>query len=947
MIIKEKQGFAVLYLDLVLLFWATLLASESPAHSQGIVLHHFYISQDTGTPVYLSAELPDADGAGPVLEQIPSLQSRLEQLAPDERLLVVKQAESHDQSASLQPVGLELHPGNFLPDQVSCAFSRLFPGLLPSSDIEFYGNPIEIHTLQGNINPQCSQVKTADGGAIPFGSTAAEYESWPDGLWLIEIPPLKHTDQESDTGSFGVPGVLNPTDSRELLSGSYGGGSGPGFDFKPGGGGGGGGSSLMDISVTLSLLPTASEKRVGNRPVLVLGSQEGVSIEVTDANGYQWRQFYTMDEARELLEGVEDGEHLLSRLKGGNLVIKAGMVEDLPGMCRESLRTMGESVPGIISYPNGKNEQEKNDASASEPVSQASGTGNNRAPTRATGSRVSSGMGAGDSGRDRENEDHLPKRLKTQCEISEAEMEVNGETYIFLFNDESGQEHEITLVSKERYIHDLKCKICLNICNDASSYCNTHLYCRKCLSTVTDRRCPECRKTWGILGRVGFADRQINSLKVYCPNKEHGCKETPEIVDLGRHYQSCPFKGSCCSNDGCDFFGMPQAISEHRMDCQYQITDCVNLTEGCDKKVILKEMDAHLDSCPFLVVGCSNINCPTPIHRYEEEAHQNECPFSLISCDHEGCEHQCLRMEMDTHKSTECMYLTIPCEYCQIEHKRLEMEQHKQACKYRPESCSLCNRIISSDDMSNHLALCLENFHSECDGCMKLADAFRVGFKKQISTSNEVEAELKSKIEKMEAGFKIMEQQINLIAQQQEEASRQNSGTSTRAVADRNLLDTIPFYNCELRLVPGKNNVYKAYGPRVDRQTTCFVLQASDIDKFYSDENHCCEFTTYIFSYHMRLSISRNEEHLSVYVNLIAGDNDYSVSWPFNKKIHIGVINREGAFTREHDFNLQPEESDRPVFSKGRRGYRNFLPLTDIPDLQVRDDNLVFFLKLE
>ena len=297
MIFKEKQGFDVL--SLVLLFWATLLASESLAHSQGVVLHHFHISQVTGSPVYLSAELPDADGLGLDLEKIPSFQSRLEQLAPSERLLVIKKIESHDQSALLQPVGLELHSRNFLPDQASCAFSRLFPSLLPSSDIEFYGGPIEIHTLQGDINPRCSQIKTFDGNLIPFGSTA--YEPYPDNLLLIEISPPKRTDQKSDADSFRVPGVSNPTDLRELLSGSYGGGSDFKFDFKPGGGGL---SNLMDISVAFSLLPTVREKREGGRPVLVLGSQEGVFIEVIDAQGHQWRQLYTVDEARELLKRV-------------------------------------------------------------------------------------------------------------------------------------------------------------------------------------------------------------------------------------------------------------------------------------------------------------------------------------------------------------------------------------------------------------------------------------------------------------------------------------------------------------------------------------------------------------------------------------------------------------------------------------------------------------------
>ena len=418
MIFKEKQGFSALHL--VLFFWAVLQAPESPAHSQSVVFHHFYTSQDTGSPVYLSAELPNADGLGLDLEQIPSLQSRLEQLAPSERLLVVKQAESHDQRASLQPVGLELHPRNSLPDQASCVLSRFFPGLLPSNDIEFYGNPIEIHTLQGDINPQCSQVKTADGGVIPFGSTS-EHEFYPDGLWLMVISPLKHTDQESDTDSFGIPGVsgTTTTDLRELLSGSYGGGLGPKFDFKPGGGGL---SNLMDINVMVSLLPTAREKRVGDRPVLVLGNQEGVSIEVIDTQGHQWQQFYTMDEARDLLEGVEDGDELLSRLRGNNLSVKVEVIEDLSKMCRENMKRIGQflqsvsvtheqSIPGIISCPTEKEKNQKENAFTPDDRKSSASHGET--------SKSASYVGVNSNDDDQDNSDKPPPGKKTDSDTTE------------------------------------------------------------------------------------------------------------------------------------------------------------------------------------------------------------------------------------------------------------------------------------------------------------------------------------------------------------------------------------------------------------------------------------------------------------------------------------------------------------------------------------------------
>ena len=542
---KQKQNFDSL--NLMILFLGFLLALPALANSQGIVLHHFFISQDTGSPVYLSADLPDVGGMD--LESLSSSWWRLEQLAPGERLLLVKQGDAYDQSTPFQLAGFKLHSRGRLPDQASCLLSTAFPALFPSIDIDFHGDPIEIHTLQGAINPRCSQIKSLDGKAIPFGS-AADTKSWPGDLLLIEVPALKHSDQESNTRRFGGAGVSNPSNLKELLSGYYNGGSGPWFDFKPGWGG----SNLMDISVAYSLLPTAREKHEGDQPVLVLGSEESVSIEVTDTQGHQWRRLYTMDEARELLEGTDDGDELLFRLQGGsNLMNKAVMEKGLSKMCRESLKKIEHSVPGIISYPTGKNQQANGDAPTSESAGQSSESGNSDQTTGATGSKTPVGMGAGNGGGDREDNEQL--------EASEAaEVGVIGETYTYSFMDESGEKHTVNLVSRDPKIQGYQCSVCLDISNKASTFCNFHIGCEECFGLLITSECPLCRRGTGVLSRLGFAEMQINQFEVYCPNKQAGCKETPEIGSLSNHYKSCRFTKVKSCNLGCEEGAKPVAV---------------------------------------------------------------------------------------------------------------------------------------------------------------------------------------------------------------------------------------------------------------------------------------------------------------------------------------------------------------------------------------------------
>ena len=329
--VAESQVFPALHLA-VLFFWAMFLTSKSPAHSTDIVLHHFYNSQVTGLTVCVSAELPDAVGLG--LRQMTSIQSRLEQLAPSERLLVVRQAEPHDQSVSLQATALKLYPRSFLPDGASCF-------LFSPRDINLQGNLIETHIIQGEINTRCSQVKTAAGKVIPFNPEPESEEFFPVGLTLIEIPFRRNTDPHGSGDLSGIPGISTSAELRELLSGYYGGDPEPKFDFKPGGGGL---SNPVEINLRFSLLSVARVKPEQNRPVLVLGSEEGISIEVIDGQGHQWQQSYSMEQAGELLADVEDGDDLLSRLRGTRLIVRTGKVEDLSYLCRQSMENIGRSI---------------------------------------------------------------------------------------------------------------------------------------------------------------------------------------------------------------------------------------------------------------------------------------------------------------------------------------------------------------------------------------------------------------------------------------------------------------------------------------------------------------------------------------------------------------------------------------------------------------------------
>lgn len=424
--------FFKFWVQCVFVFFIALCPINS--FGESIHFHHFYRSEMTGSPIYLSGKLSDANWSD--AKRLPSFHSQRAQLDPDEQLLVVKHPHphSHNQKTLLQPVRrLKLYFKSFLPDRVACHLSR-------PSDIRLRTDPekpYELHILQGSINSGCSQL-LSDTETIPFAPVDdRKYTFYPDDLWLIEFPPLEPFHQKPGNDNFGMPGISDSKDSRELLSGYYGGDSGFKFDFKPGGGGG---SNLIDISVAFSIAPKARQKGGGDQPVLVLESQEGVSIEVTDAQGNQWQKFYTMDEAGELLEGVEDGDELLSRLRRASLSVKAVIVDDLPSVCRESMKRIvqlevrrqllsgsGEidqqsgdadkcSVSGVISCNDDKNKK-SGGSSGQQPSDQQNSSGQSSRVSSSGNTLGGGSTGGATGGDDERDDDEKPReKIKLQCE---------------------------------------------------------------------------------------------------------------------------------------------------------------------------------------------------------------------------------------------------------------------------------------------------------------------------------------------------------------------------------------------------------------------------------------------------------------------------------------------------------------------------------------------------
>ena len=196
------------------------------------------------------------------------------------------------------------------------------------------------------------------------------------------------------------------------------------------------------------------------------------------------------------------------------------------------------------------------------------------------------------------------------------------------------------------------CPICILLARDAQqASCCGKIFCRQCIEKAAraNLKCLRCHED---VKRKYFPDTRaicdINQLKVYCKNKEEGCKWKGELHHAETHHDSCPCRQVECPNQ------CTEAVRS--MDLPRHLeTQCPNRNARCRHcKQVGKHAyfsTDHLEDCPDLHIECPNNGCQKKTKRRDMDAHRHQCPKETISCEYAelGCHHVCLREAMVDH----------------------------------------------------------------------------------------------------------------------------------------------------------------------------------------------------------------------------------------------------------------------------------------------------------
>ena len=181
--------------------------------------------------------------------------------------------------------------------------------------------------------------------------------------------------------------------------------------------------------------------------------------------------------------------------------------------------------------------------------------------------------------------------------------------------------------------------------------CCGQYFCKDCLEKwlLKNKTCPQCRSTDFSHVFMHPTSRKVGNLKVYCPNRQHGCKMVIKISEYEQHLST---------------------TDDRR--CLYVKLKCPN---DCTAGVFRGEMQGHIQKeCPRRLVSCFHCNLQGE-HQHITGDHDKECPLYPLLCP-QGCKDTLLRI---AHRDT-CPLEPVLCPFhqlgCKAEVCRKDLAKH-------------------------------------------------------------------------------------------------------------------------------------------------------------------------------------------------------------------------------------------------------------------------------
>lgn len=179
----------------------------------------------------------------------------------------------------------------------------------------------------------------------------------------------------------------------------------------------------------------------------------------------------------------------------------------------------------------------------------------------------------------------------------------------------------------------------------------------------TNPKCPDDKEPLErrLIFRDKCAQKEILALECYCPKKSLGCPWCGKLGQLQAHEAECSFSEVKClyHHLGCNVVVLRYQLAKHvENDCLYKVVDCPYCLGGFPGV----KMREHLEECGKFPVKCPHGCNKSDIPREGLLEHSKTCPRAPAKCSFSsmGCSFQGSRDSLDEHlRSHASEHLTL------------------------------------------------------------------------------------------------------------------------------------------------------------------------------------------------------------------------------------------------------------------------------------------------
>ncbi|XP_014344042.2 TNF receptor-associated factor 3 isoform X1 [Latimeria chalumnae] len=463
-----------------------------------------------------------------------------------------------------------------------------------------------------------------------------------------------------------------------------------------------------------------------------------------------------------------------------------------------------------------------------------------------------------------------------------------------------------------------KCEKCHHVlCNPRQTECG-HRLCETCINAVLSSIRPQCPACEMLISKDKvifspysvFRDtcckREVLSLKVYCRNKDRGCKEEVTLGNLSGHLtEDCQYEELTCPRTGCKEKVFRKDLSDHiEKSCKYRDAIC----KYCKGQVPFLDLQKHEENeCLSVLVPCPHKCNIKPVLRSELHNHLSECNNAPSTCNFKrfGCTFKGTNQQIKAHETNSVVQhvnlMKDSQSVLEAQVTRLQNEVQEKSKSLQIVGNQLCEHELELSKCREYM----RNMESRLFRLEKVTESqaekfkefekelrqLRINLEETNNTKGTVEA-LQSRVTQLENASKNLAHGTRSTAMLEAELSRHDQTLSVHSIrlADMDLR----FQVLETASYSG-TLIWKIRDYKRRKQEAVLGKTLS----LYSQP-----FYTGYFGYKMCARVYLNGDgmgkgtHLSLFFVVMRGEYDALLPWPFKQKVTLMLLDQGS--TRRH-----------------------------------------------